>query len=80
MPIAVAWEEVSEKSWIEGDSDGRRVCVLAKWKVNGTIFLAPPMTCKPAIQTDSDGDGSASLVVKGPKSVEINNSLYIRCD
>ncbi|MFG1223756.1 hypothetical protein [Xanthobacter wiegelii] len=76
----VAWVDVSEKSWIESDSDGRRVCALPKWKVNGTTFLAPPMKCKPAVQTDGDGDGSTSVVVKGPKSVEINNSLFIRCD
>lgn len=38
------------------------------------------MKCKPALEPDGDGDGSIMVVVKGPKSVEINNSLYVRCD
>ncbi|MCL8385874.1 hypothetical protein EJ105_27315 [Xanthobacter aminoxidans] len=76
----VGWVEVSEKSWIDGDSGGRRVCVLPKWKVNGATYLAPSMKCKPAVEADGDGDGSISALVKGPKSVEINNALFIRCD
>ncbi len=76
----VAGVEVSEKSWIEFDSGGRCVCALPKWKVNGATYRARPMKCKPAIEADGDGDGSISVLVKGPKSVEINNSLYIRCD
>lgn len=76
----VAWIEVSEKSWIEADSDGRRVCAVPKWKVSGTTFRSPPVKCKPALESDGDGDGSMSVVVKGPRSVELNNSLYIRCD
>ncbi|MFG1313885.1 hypothetical protein [Xanthobacter autotrophicus] len=76
----VAWVEVSEKSWIEGDSDGRRVCAVPRWKASGATFRAPPLKCKPALEPDGDGDGSMVVVVKGPKSVEINNSLYIRCD
>lgn len=38
----VAWVEISEKSWIEGDSGGRRVCAAPRWKANGTTFRAPP--------------------------------------
>ncbi|MFG1270565.1 hypothetical protein V5F40_21685 [Xanthobacter sp. DSM 14520] len=76
----VAWVEVSEKNWIEGDSGGRRVCALPKWNANGATYRAPPLKCKPAGEADGDGDGSVTVLVKNPKSVEINNALFIRCN
>lgn len=76
----VAWVEISDKSWIEGDSGGRRVCALPKWTAKGTTFRAPPLKCKPAAEADGDGDGSVSVLVKGPSAVEINNALFVRCN
>lgn len=76
----VAWVEISDKSWIEGDSGGRRVCVLPKWSAKGTAYRAPPLKCKPAAEADGDGDGSVSVLVKGPNAVEINNALFVRCN
>ncbi|MEP9347813.1 hypothetical protein [Xanthobacter sp. KR7-225] len=76
----VAWVEISDKSWIEGDSGGRRVCAMPKWTAKGTTYRAPPLKCKPAAEADGDGNGSVSVLVKGPNAVEINNALFVRCN